>query len=274
MISRKKGEKHFCLVLCRWRPKTFARQELQAVIRNAVEDSYKRLILPFLTRSYRFSCFSLFRKFNFKSFSTFLFMVLTSTYRIFSLNLTFWILLDICIILYFIFSSPGLSGFPLIRTKLTGAAEKESIAMFVRNLRQRLLVCPVRGCVMMGVDPGFRHGCKLAILSPTSNIHKSTVFIVYRKYQSLVNSIRNVWSSSFLALIFLLCCDKLLLHVKINWCKGLAHNIKELHIDVTFHSFHLLKHCSAARSGSSWPWGGSVAADWATAYSSYGLQWK
>lgn len=54
------------------------------------------------------------------------------------------------------------------RTRLTAAAEKESIAMFVRNLRQRLLVCPVRGCVIMGVDPGFKHGCKLAILSPTS----------------------------------------------------------------------------------------------------------
>lgn len=59
-------------------------------------------------------------------------------------------------------------AFPAFRTKLTTAAEKESIAMFVRNLRQRLLVCPVRGCVIMGVDPGFRHGCKLAILSPTS----------------------------------------------------------------------------------------------------------
>uniref|UniRef100_A0A3P8Y945 YqgF/RNase H-like domain-containing protein n=1 Tax=Esox lucius TaxID=8010 RepID=A0A3P8Y945_ESOLU len=53
---------------------------------------------------------------------------------------------------------------------LTAGAEKESIAMFVRNLRQRLLVCPVRGRVIMGVDPGFRHGCKLAILSPTSQI--------------------------------------------------------------------------------------------------------
>lgn len=54
------------------------------------------------------------------------------------------------------------------RTKLSASAEKESVAMFVRNLRQRLLVCPVRGCVLMGVDPGYRHGCKLAILSPTS----------------------------------------------------------------------------------------------------------
>ena len=60
--------------------------------------------------------------------------------------------------------SPSLS----LRSKLTAGAEKESIAMFVRNLRQRLLVCPVRGRVLLGVDPGFRHGCKLAVLSPTS----------------------------------------------------------------------------------------------------------
>uniref|UniRef100_A0A8D3BPV3 S1 RNA binding domain 1 n=1 Tax=Scophthalmus maximus TaxID=52904 RepID=A0A8D3BPV3_SCOMX len=100
----------------RWRPKTFPREELNVIIRNAVEDSYKRLILPFLTRSYR--------------------------------------------------------------TKLTFAAEKESIAMFVRNLRQRLLMCPVRGCIIMGVDPGFRHGCKLAILSPTSQIlHTDVVYL-------------------------------------------------------------------------------------------------
>ena len=69
-------------------------------------------------------------------------------------------------LLYCILNTPCLSL--SVRTKLTVSAEKESIAMFVRNLRQRLLVCPVRGRVIMGVDPGFRHGCKLAILSPTS----------------------------------------------------------------------------------------------------------
>ncbi|KAI1894419.1 hypothetical protein AGOR_G00115610 [Albula goreensis] len=64
------------------------------------------------------------------------------------------------------------------RSSLTASAEKESITMFVRNLRQRLLVCPVRGCAIMGVDPGFRHGCKLAILSPTSQIlHTDVVYL-------------------------------------------------------------------------------------------------
>uniref|UniRef100_A0A672NB96 S1 RNA binding domain 1 n=1 Tax=Sinocyclocheilus grahami TaxID=75366 RepID=A0A672NB96_SINGR len=92
----------------RWRPQGFAQPELMTILKNAIEDSYRRFILPFLSRGYR--------------------------------------------------------------TKLTTSAEKESIAMFVRNLRQRLLMCPVRGRVIMGVDPGFHHGCKIAILSPTSQI--------------------------------------------------------------------------------------------------------
>ncbi|KAM6956837.1 S1 RNA-binding domain-containing protein 1 [Aplochiton taeniatus] len=65
------------------------------------------------------------------------------------------------------------------RSKLTASAEKDSITMFVRNLRQRLLVCPVRGCVLMAVDPGFRHGCKLAILSPTSQILQTDVVFLH-----------------------------------------------------------------------------------------------
>ncbi|MGH0136916.1 UNVERIFIED_CONTAM: hypothetical protein FKN15_012639 [Acipenser sinensis] len=50
--------------------------------------------------------------------------------------------------------------------------------MFVRNLRQLLLTGPVRGRVLMGVDPGYRHGCKLAVLSPTSQIlHTDVVYL-------------------------------------------------------------------------------------------------
>uniref|UniRef100_A0A8C6TB20 S1 RNA binding domain 1 n=1 Tax=Neogobius melanostomus TaxID=47308 RepID=A0A8C6TB20_9GOBI len=114
----------------RWRTKTFAREELRVMIKNAVEDSYKRLILPFLTRSYR--------------------------------------------------------------SKLTTAAEKESIAMFVRNLRQRLLACPVRGCVIMGVDPGFRHGCKVAILSSTSHILHTDVFYLHSSKHQEADKLRHL----------------------------------------------------------------------------------
>uniref|UniRef100_A0A8C7S0Y5 S1 RNA binding domain 1 n=1 Tax=Oncorhynchus mykiss TaxID=8022 RepID=A0A8C7S0Y5_ONCMY len=103
----------------RWKPNGYTREELMKILRDAVEDSYKRLLFPLLSRSYR--------------------------------------------------------------TKLTVSAEKESIAMFVRNLRQRLLVCPVRGRVIMGVDPGFRHGCKLAILSPTISGYRGKIGVSVKR---------------------------------------------------------------------------------------------
>lgn len=43
-----------CCVICRWRPQGFAKPELMEILKNAAEDSYKRLILPFLCRGYRF----------------------------------------------------------------------------------------------------------------------------------------------------------------------------------------------------------------------------
>ncbi|RMC12487.1 hypothetical protein DUI87_10005 [Hirundo rustica rustica] len=64
------------------------------------------------------------------------------------------------------------------RSKLTSDAEKESVMMFGRNLRQLLLTSPVRGRALMGVDPGYKHGCKLAIISPTSQIlHTDVVYL-------------------------------------------------------------------------------------------------
>ncbi|XP_069787193.1 S1 RNA-binding domain-containing protein 1 isoform X2 [Narcine bancroftii] len=65
------------------------------------------------------------------------------------------------------------------RSLLTSNAEKESIAMFGRNLRQLLLINPVRGRVLMGIDPGFRHGCKLAIISATSQILYTDVLFLF-----------------------------------------------------------------------------------------------
>ncbi|XP_075781532.1 S1 RNA-binding domain-containing protein 1 isoform X2 [Pelodiscus sinensis] len=64
------------------------------------------------------------------------------------------------------------------RSKLSSDAEKESIMMFGRNLRQLLLMSPVRGRTLLGVDPGYKHGCKLAIISPTSQIlHTDIVYL-------------------------------------------------------------------------------------------------
>ncbi|KAM4021522.1 LOW QUALITY PROTEIN: S1 RNA-binding domain-containing protein 1-like [Anomaloglossus baeobatrachus] len=63
------------------------------------------------------------------------------------------------------------------RSKLTSDAEKESIMMFGRNLHQLLLANPVRGRTIMGIDPGYKHGCKLAIISATNILHTDIVYL-------------------------------------------------------------------------------------------------
>ena len=53
------------------------------------------------------------------------------------------------------------------RSDLTKTAERASIDVFGQNLQRLLLTPPVRGKAVMGVDPGFKNGCKLAVTSPT-----------------------------------------------------------------------------------------------------------
>lgn len=54
-----------------------------------------------------------------------------------------------------------------IRNQLTENAESQAIRVFGLNLRQLLLQPPLSGHTIMGLDPGYRTGCKLAIISPT-----------------------------------------------------------------------------------------------------------
>lgn len=54
-----------------------------------------------------------------------------------------------------------------IRKQLTERAEKHAINIFARNLRSLLLQPPIRGKKIMGIDPGYRTGCKVAIIDET-----------------------------------------------------------------------------------------------------------
>lgn len=56
----------------RWRPKMVPRNEHELIIKNAVEDSYKRLILPFLSRSYRYVWYRSYVRMSITSFLYFL----------------------------------------------------------------------------------------------------------------------------------------------------------------------------------------------------------
>lgn len=57
-----------------------------------------------------------------------------------------------------------------IRAILTEKAEEQAIRVFAGNLRQLLLQPPVRGKRVLGVDPAYRTGCKLAVVDDTGKV--------------------------------------------------------------------------------------------------------
>ncbi|HWQ88439.1 MAG TPA: Tex family protein [Desulfitobacteriaceae bacterium] len=57
-----------------------------------------------------------------------------------------------------------------VRAELTGKAEEQALKVFSANLRQLLLQPPLRGKVILGLDPGFRTGCKWAVVDDSGNL--------------------------------------------------------------------------------------------------------
>ena len=57
-----------------------------------------------------------------------------------------------------------------IRNELTDMASDAGVREFSRNLRQLLMQPPVKGKVTLGVDPGYRTGCKLAVIDETGKV--------------------------------------------------------------------------------------------------------
>ncbi len=57
-----------------------------------------------------------------------------------------------------------------VRGELSERAEEQAIKVFAANLRQLLLQPPLRGKTVLGLDPGFRTGCKLAVVNETGKL--------------------------------------------------------------------------------------------------------
>ncbi len=57
-----------------------------------------------------------------------------------------------------------------IRAELTDRANESAIRVFSRNLHQLLMQPPIKGKVTLGVDPGFRTGCKLAVVDENGRV--------------------------------------------------------------------------------------------------------
>ena len=67
-----------------------------------------------------------------------------------------------------------------MRTALTDRASEGAIRMFALNLKPLLMQPPVKGHVTMGLDPGYAHGCKVAVIDATGKVLDTTV--VYPTY--------------------------------------------------------------------------------------------
>ena len=57
-----------------------------------------------------------------------------------------------------------------IRNEITEAAEKSAIKVFGLNLRQLLMQPPIKGRCVLGLDPGYRTGCKAAVVDETGKV--------------------------------------------------------------------------------------------------------
>ena len=65
-----------------------------------------------------------------------------------------------------------------VRSQLTETAEKHAIQVFGRNLRQLLLQAPLAGHTVIGMDPGYRTGCKIAVIDPTGKVLATTAMYI------------------------------------------------------------------------------------------------
>ena len=62
-----------------------------------------------------------------------------------------------------------------IRGELTAQAAEQAIQVFSLNLRHLLMQPPVKGRVALGLDPGYAHGCKVAVVDPTGRVLDTAV---------------------------------------------------------------------------------------------------
>ena len=67
-----------------------------------------------------------------------------------------------------------------IRTSLREKAHEQAIAGFASNLEYLLMTRPVKGQVLLSWDPGYAHGCKLAVLDQQGNLLETTVVFPFR----------------------------------------------------------------------------------------------
>jgi len=93
-----------------------------------------------------------------------------------------------------------------IRNELTSTAEEQAINVFAKNLHNLLLQPPVKGKVVLGVDPGYRTGCKLAVVDETGKVLDIGVMYPHppqkksQEAQELLTTLIRKWGVNIIAI--------------------------------------------------------------------------
>jgi uncharacterized protein len=89
-----------------------------------------------------------------------------------------------------------------LRNELTERAEAHALTVFAANLRGLLLQPPLRGKVVMGIDPGYRTGCKIAVVDATGKYLEGGVVYLHqpdKAKETLLQTVRK-WSVQIMAI--------------------------------------------------------------------------
>lgn len=78
------------------------------------------------------------------------------------------------------------------KSELMKRAEKAAIEVFAENLKNLLLVNPIKGCKILGIDPGFTSGCKIALISESGDVLETGHVIYPHIKTKLKNAIDTV----------------------------------------------------------------------------------
>ncbi|MBQ7170683.1 MAG: RNA-binding transcriptional accessory protein [Clostridia bacterium] len=81
-----------------------------------------------------------------------------------------------------------------IRGEKTDEADEAAIRVFALNLRQLLMQPPLRGRTALGLDPGYRTGCKVAVVDPTGKVLDTGVIYPVPPHMRLEEARRTVLS--------------------------------------------------------------------------------
>ena len=79
-----------------------------------------------------------------------------------------------------------------IRAELSEVAEDQAIEVFAENLNKLLLQPPLKGKMILGIDPAFRTGCKLSVVDQTGNVLTKGVIYPHEKSKGSVAADKDI----------------------------------------------------------------------------------